>query len=389
MKSKLLKEDNYSISDWSGGKTRQLASFPPKSIYSDRDFIWRLSSATVELEESDFSKLPDYDRVLMVLEGSVVLTYDDSRTVRLKELEQDSFDGAWKTKSFGKITDFNLMTRKGTDGKVDLIAPTSQAEIYGDTLNSERSCKTHALYCKEGYCVVNAGGNSIMMNPGNLLVMEFFDEKPEYSIMGEGVIIRSQMGFDFDYSEEYKDPENAGAKTKEDAEAEIAASRSFDSSKSVSKGGGAAEDYKWSFILANTQFRGAKHIFRRLQKLWYDDELHEKIKRLERIFITFAVYLLGFMILTFVFMKDNATEMKIIWILLIWTLIDCLIVSPIIYYMALPKPIASHIFDLEKVSKEERNMMLQRADKNERLEKLLKKYKNSGRNFTKSRYEDD
>ena len=95
------------------------------------------------------------------------------------------------------------------------------------------------------------------------------------------------------------------------------------------------------------------------------------------------------MILTFVFMKDNATEMKIIWILLIWTLIDCLIVSPIIYYMALPKPIASHIFDLEKVSEEERNMMLQRADRNERLEKLLKKYKNSGRNFSKSRYEDD
>ena len=100
MKYELLKEKDYNISKWTGGKTKELSIFPSTSKYLDRDFIWRLSSATVELEESDFSKLPDYDRVLMVLEGSVVLTYDDSRTVRLKELEQDSFDGAWKTKSF-------------------------------------------------------------------------------------------------------------------------------------------------------------------------------------------------------------------------------------------------------------------------------------------------
>jgi len=116
MKCSLRKEENYSISNWTGGKTKELAIFPRASKYLDRNFIWRLSSATVELDESDFSKLPDYDRVIMVLKGSVVLTYDGKKTVKLNELEQDSFDGGWKTKSFGRITDFNLMVRKGGDG---------------------------------------------------------------------------------------------------------------------------------------------------------------------------------------------------------------------------------------------------------------------------------
>ena len=74
MRQYLLKEENYNIGNWTGGQTKELAIYPPKSKYLDRNFIWRLSSATVETEESDFSKLPDYDRVLMVLEGEVVLS---------------------------------------------------------------------------------------------------------------------------------------------------------------------------------------------------------------------------------------------------------------------------------------------------------------------------
>ena len=55
MKSVLKKEENYSVSEWSGGKTKELAIYPPKCRYADRDFIFRLSSATVELDESDFT----------------------------------------------------------------------------------------------------------------------------------------------------------------------------------------------------------------------------------------------------------------------------------------------------------------------------------------------
>ena len=116
MKTYYYKEENFSVSAWSGGQTKELAIYPRGQKYIDREFIWRLSSATIETEESDFTRLPDYDRVLMVLDGEVVLEYNGERVAKLKTLEQDSFDGAWKTKSYGRITDFNLMVRKGNAG---------------------------------------------------------------------------------------------------------------------------------------------------------------------------------------------------------------------------------------------------------------------------------
>ena len=117
----LYRQEDYNTSQWMGGNTTELAIYPKTSKYLDRNFIWRLSSATIDVEESDFSKLPDYDRVLMVLEGEVVLSYEGQRVARLKALEQDRFDGGWKTKSFGKITDYNLMVRKGSEGYLDVI----------------------------------------------------------------------------------------------------------------------------------------------------------------------------------------------------------------------------------------------------------------------------
>ena len=44
------------------------------AVYADRDFLWRLSSATVELDESDFTPLPAYDRVISTLRGDMVLS---------------------------------------------------------------------------------------------------------------------------------------------------------------------------------------------------------------------------------------------------------------------------------------------------------------------------
>ena len=412
MKSILRKEKDFSVSNWSGGKTKELAIFPADSKYADREFIYRLSSATVDLEESDFTMLPDYDRVLMVLQGSTVLTYNGKKSVHLNELEQDSFDGAWTTKSYGKITDYNLMTRKGTAGKVDVIRPEAEAVEMGDTLESDLRRRTHALYCKEGYLIVNAKDGQKMVSPGQLLVMEFGEEEPAYTVMGDGVAIRAQIAFDegapgyAEYEEMKPEPEPEPEPEdepepvrreeirKEDAETPgsyvaniLGTARRRVSDEGLSEAstldykGGFAEDYKWSFILSNTQFHGAKALFPKLKSLVFDDELHGKVRRLEKMLITFFVFILGLLALLTFSMKDG--EMKdteILIMIAVWLVIDILIVSPAIYYFTLPKPIKSHIHDLTKVSEEEADALLKDRNKNERLERILKKYSNSGRN---------
>ena len=409
MKSILRKEENYSVSEWSGGKTRELMIYPPKCRYADRDFIFRISSATVELDQSDFTSLPDYDRILMVLDGSVVLTYDGKRSVRLGELEQDSFDGGWDTKSFGKITDYNLMVRKGCDGKVDILRPALDAAEAEATLETERGRLIHALYCREGYCIVNAGGEQKMISPGQLLVMDFGEEEPAYTIMGDGAVIRAQVGHDCDIpaidesmqettdlkAQEKKEDSRAAAQEPEGPEetavresllekirgSEVRISVDMSDESAVEYKGGFAEDYLWSLILSNTQFRGAKSIFRKLGNLVYDDELHRKIGKLERIFATFFVFIIGLMILLSFAMRDGEMdEGKILWIIAAWFVIDSLVVSPLIYYLVLPKPIKSHIHEIDKMTDEEKEALDAARNRNERLERIMKKYSNSGRN---------
>ena len=371
MKCSLRKEENYSISNWTGGKTKELAIFPRASKYLDRNFIWRLSSATVELDESDFSKLPDYDRVIMVLKGSVVLTYDGKKTVKLNELEQDSFDGGWKTKSFGRITDFILMVRKGGDGILDIIRPDGEAKDFSDTLNTERKNTTHALYCKEGYFVVNAGEEQKMVNSGELFVMEFGEETPSYSIMGEGVIIRAQIGYDYEGEDE-----------EEASESLPGASRDPDRivfNEDVK--GGFGEDFRWSMFIANTQFKGARHIIKKLKTTIYDDVLYDRIHTLEKYFVSMIVYLLGLLILLSIFVKSGMSDLGLFIMVIVWTIVDSLIVSPLVFYMVLPRPIASHIKDINKMSEEDMAVLLKKQNRNERLEKILKKYRNAGKSM--------
>ena len=61
---------------WSGGATTQLAIAPKGAVYADRDFLWRLSSATVELDESDFTPLPAYDRGQLQM-GIPIYSYEE------------------------------------------------------------------------------------------------------------------------------------------------------------------------------------------------------------------------------------------------------------------------------------------------------------------------
>ena len=69
----LLRVNDFQVSDWSGGKTKQLYLSPPTGHYSKRDFDYRLSTATVELAESQFSDLSGFHRILMSLDQTLHL----------------------------------------------------------------------------------------------------------------------------------------------------------------------------------------------------------------------------------------------------------------------------------------------------------------------------
>lgn len=194
MDYKVLKEEDFNISNWAGGKTRQLAIYPEDGDYLARKFIWRLSSATCELDESEFSKLPDFDRVLVVLKGKVVLSHEGVRVARLDELEQDRFSGGYNTTSFGQITDYNLMVRKGNEGFVDVLDLTKEAVTPDVELYPDFSHATQSFFCRDGAASVTINGEMVTVKEDEQLVINYEQcEDVEVTIKGEGHVVRCQI----------------------------------------------------------------------------------------------------------------------------------------------------------------------------------------------------
>lgn len=113
---KILKKEDFITSNWSGGTTTQLFIYPEKSTLRDMDFQFRLSTAMVEQEESQFSKLENIQRFITPLDGTLKLSHDSQESIILKSFEIYEFEGNWNTKSYGKVKDFNFMLSRGTKG---------------------------------------------------------------------------------------------------------------------------------------------------------------------------------------------------------------------------------------------------------------------------------
>jgi environmental stress-induced protein Ves len=118
MKIRVQKEKDCKVVNWANGTSTELFVFPADGNFQTRDFIFRISTATVEAEETTFSDFSSLTRILMILEGNITLIHEGRYTKELKPFDQDTFDGSWPTKSQGKVRDFNVMFKENVDGNV-------------------------------------------------------------------------------------------------------------------------------------------------------------------------------------------------------------------------------------------------------------------------------
>ena len=159
--------DQYIVSQWSGGTTTQVAIAPAGAIYADRDFLWRISSASVDLDESDFTALPDYHRWISTLKGGMTLSHEGGEKIVLAPYEVHQFDGGVDTHSWGRCTDFNLMLRKGKcQGVVRSLklAAGEQANVSFESAPSEQFPAADLLiFCGEGKATVTLGDEQVVL----------------------------------------------------------------------------------------------------------------------------------------------------------------------------------------------------------------------------------
>jgi len=160
---------DYITSAWSGGTTTQLFIWPPQSNYSARDFLFRISSATVETETSTFTELPGIDRIITPLKGGFTLQHKDHYSVTLQPLQIDCFSGDWQTTCIGKARDFNLML-KNCQGQLELLPRGSRLEIEP----SKREAFAGFYFTKPGNYLLN--GITHAVQAGDLLLLHFTAE---------------------------------------------------------------------------------------------------------------------------------------------------------------------------------------------------------------------
>lgn len=166
MKYSILGSTNYKTSKWQGGKTTELFIFPPEADYQKRNFLFRLSTATVETEKSEFTILDGFFRRLMVLEGKITIKHENRYSRQLNKFESDEFEGGWKTSSEGRCTDFNLMTRGENKGVFKaLIVDVNQ----GITDELIENYDWLFVYIIKGTVRINFDKASEILNEGNLL----------------------------------------------------------------------------------------------------------------------------------------------------------------------------------------------------------------------------
>ena len=196
MEWKLLTKEDYVTTTWSGGTTTQLAIAPEGAVYADRDFLWRLSSAKVELERSDFTPLPDYNRLISVLHGELEMKIGDGARFGLEPFTLRSFDGGVPVESWGKCTDYNLMVRKDKcQGIAQSVALSDGATCRWTAplaAPQEGTACTLALYCVQGGVSLPQAG--VEAKEGQLLLCRQADESSvELRAHGDTVVMAAAI----------------------------------------------------------------------------------------------------------------------------------------------------------------------------------------------------
>ncbi|MFM1916465.1 MAG: hypothetical protein RLZZ531_2134 [Bacteroidota bacterium] len=121
MKQTYFPAQHFQAKAWANGTTTELVKYPLESDFLKRDFIFRISTATVEAEESTFSDFSGLTRILMILEGSLTLIHEGRYQKHLVPYDQDTFDGGWSTRSIGKVRDFNVMFNEQARGELQVF----------------------------------------------------------------------------------------------------------------------------------------------------------------------------------------------------------------------------------------------------------------------------
>lgn len=155
---------SFNSISWTGSLSTELFIYPAESSYASQNFLFRISTATVQIETSTFTIFKAYQRLLMVLEGQILLQHDHNDAFALKPLEPHLFSGNSHTISKGFCTDFNIIFKP--ELSVNLNAYVLNRESHSFTLLANRQ---YFLYVFSGNADLIAPKKSHLISAKSLV----------------------------------------------------------------------------------------------------------------------------------------------------------------------------------------------------------------------------
>ncbi|WP_071026545.1 HutD family protein [Peptoniphilus raoultii] len=117
---KIIKKEDFKESKWAGGVTSEVFIYPKEADVSKKNFDFRISTASCELEKSAYTSYDDFYRFICPLDNKMEISVDDYK-FNLSPFEILFFDGKAKTYSSGDLRDFNLIYKKGLEGDMEAL----------------------------------------------------------------------------------------------------------------------------------------------------------------------------------------------------------------------------------------------------------------------------
>ena len=166
MDYQIIRNEQHKTSLWEGGSTTELFIHPQTADYKQLNFDFRISTAKIELEKSNFTSLPNISRKLIILDGEILIKHTNKYNKVLKKFNSDNFEGDWETTSEGTCTDFNLMIRGKTKGDIEAFSIKKSTEYL---LNQNISFLF--VYCFIGNLEINLNQKTEYLHKGDLLII--------------------------------------------------------------------------------------------------------------------------------------------------------------------------------------------------------------------------
>jgi len=119
MKITKISKDTLIPTIWDGGETFEYYIYPENALYANRDFLFRISAATITKVPSTFTKFKNYQRFLVMLDNDLNIN-NNGKEESYTPNDVFKFDSNSGITSYTKGNDFNLMVSKNLE-KADLF----------------------------------------------------------------------------------------------------------------------------------------------------------------------------------------------------------------------------------------------------------------------------